>query len=451
MRRAFFITACVLAVWLTGWESRVVFGHEAEHEVRPPRVHDAVIYRPTAVPDRIVLTWTGDPRTTQAVTWRTSAEVHEAWVEIAPATAGPLFRNHIRRVDAVTTPFASDLSKCHLHTAEMSDLEPGTKYVYRVGDGANYSEWFQFRTASAEPEPFRFVYFGDAQNDVKSMWSRVIRQAHGHAPDAAFMLHAGDLIDRAENDGQWGEWFEAGGWLNGMIPVIATPGNHEYHHYKEGDQDRWRLSRHWRPQFAFPLNGPEQVKESVYYIDYQNVRIVSLNSNEHQEEQVPWLEEVLSNHDQTWTILTFHHPIFSMARGRDNPKLRELWKPVFDRHQVDLVLTGHDHTYGRSDMVVPTENTKEGTSWRSENAGTVYVVSVSGPKMYGADPPEGLETRRVAEDAQLYQIISVDGNTLRYEARTALGDVYDGFTLKKREGRPNQMINQIPDTPELRR
>ncbi len=439
----------IVVLGLISASATPIWGHDPGEPA--PRVPDAIAHQPSPIPDRIVLTWTGDPRTTQAVTWRTSADVPHGVADVALAEAGPLFRSKGRPFEAVTTPYVSEHYKSHLHTAEMTDLEPGTTYAYRVGYGNNFSEWFQFTTAPAEPEKFSFIYFGDAQNDVKSMWSRVIRRAALDVPDAAFMLHAGDLIDVAERDGQWGEWFHAGGWLNGMIPVIATPGNHEYHHYKEGDEDRWRLSRYWRPQFAFPLNGPDPVKESAYFIDYQNVRIVSLNSMQNPEDQVEWMEEVLSDHEQTWTILTFHYPIYSMAKGRDNEKLRKLWKPVLDRHRVDLVLTGHDHTYGRSEMILPGENETEGTSWRSENAGTVYVVSVSGPKMYGADPEPRVNMERVAEDTQLYQIITVDEKEIRYEARTALGNIYDAFTIKKRDGQPNAMISQIPDTPERRR
>ncbi|MFM8215573.1 MAG: fibronectin type III domain-containing protein, partial [Pirellula sp.] len=53
-------------------------------------------------------------------------------------------------------------------------LQPATKYAYRVGDGVNWSEWFQFRTASTQPEPFSFVYFGDAQNDLRTLVHLVI-------------------------------------------------------------------------------------------------------------------------------------------------------------------------------------------------------------------------------------------------------------------------------------
>lgn len=47
--------------------------------------------------------------------------------------------------------------------------------------------------------------------------------------------------------------------------------------------------------------------------------------------------------------------------------------------------------------------------------GTMYVVSVSGPKMYNLNRKEFMA--RAAEDTQLYQIIHIDGDQLRYEAR----------------------------------
>lgn len=442
--------ASIILLSTLAFGASVAIAHEpGEHHAPPPRVTDAVLYQPSPIPDRIILTWTGDPTTSQTVTWRTSTEVSRAFAEIAIAGDGPDFKKTAQRIEAATQPFVSNLSKCHMHRVEFTELQPGTKYAYRVGDGgSNWSEWFQFRTAPIKNEPFSFVYFGDAQAEIRSMWSRVIREAHADAPRAAFMLHAGDLIDSAENDAHWGEWFYAGSWINAMIPVIATPGNHEYISATKPDGTRYRrVSHHWPVQFAFPHNGIEGLESSVYYIDYQNLRVISLDSNTRQEEQAPWLDKVLTDNDRTWTVITFHHPIFAAAKGRDNPKLRELWKPVFDRHSVDLVLTGHDHAYGRSPLLIPETNVAGGVNWRSDQTGTVYVVSVSGPKLYGLDPNPRQEFSRSAEYTQLYQIITIDGPTLRYESRTATGQLYDAFTLKKRPGQPNEMIEQIPDTP----
>jgi hypothetical protein len=53
------------------------------------------------------------------------------------------------------------------------------------------------------------LYFGDAQNQIRSLWSRIILEANQHAPRAATR---GDLVGAENGDDEWGEWFGAGGW-----------------------------------------------------------------------------------------------------------------------------------------------------------------------------------------------------------------------------------------------
>ena len=412
-----------------------------DHSVPPVR-NPAEMYAPSVTPDRVVLSWTGDPTTSMALTWRTSTAIARAYAQVAIAGPGPNFPKQANKHTAKTELFESDLSKAHQHSVVVTGLKPGTKYAYRVGDDVNWSEWFQFRTAAAEAEPFHFVYFGDSQNDVRSMWSRVIREAFADAPRAAFMLHAGDLVNRATSDAEWGEWFHAGAFINAHIPVVAIPGNHEYTRRKVlGISTTRMLTPNWRPTFTFPENGPKGLEETTYYIDYQNIRLVALNSNEQADEQAEWLDRVLTESKQTWNILTFHHPIYSMAKRRDNPDLREQWKPIIDKHKVDLVLTGHDHTYGRSNLIAPEKNVPDGVNWRSEKGGTVYVVSVSGPKMYEVDEKARERMEKSGEQKQLYQIIHIDGKTLKYIARTADGVDFDSFTLNKSTDGVNTLEN----------
>ena len=47
-------------------------------------------------------------------------------------------------------------------------------------------------------------------------------------PMPTFLLYAGDLVNHANMDSEWHEWFEAGGWIHAKIPSIPSPGNHEY-------------------------------------------------------------------------------------------------------------------------------------------------------------------------------------------------------------------------------
>jgi hypothetical protein len=112
-----------------------------------------------------------------AVAWRTSTDAPQGFAQLAAATHGPELRERAVTIPARTEALTTDLGPSLCHAVALADLEPGTRYAYRVGDGANWSEWLQFETASAEPARFQFVHFGDAQNDILSMWSRVVREA----------------------------------------------------------------------------------------------------------------------------------------------------------------------------------------------------------------------------------------------------------------------------------
>ncbi|MEM9352121.1 MAG: metallophosphoesterase family protein [Planctomycetota bacterium] len=425
--------------------------HAAKGHEPPKRFTEKAQHKPTPLPDRVILTLTESPATSVDVTWRTSTEVEKSVVEVAPAdgVAGNLMAGIVPWAEEVAgahEPFKSDLGTCHMHTARLEGLKPATMYVYRVGDGdKRWSEWHQVVTASDAAEPFTFIYFGDAQNAVRSMWSRVVREANLTAPKAAFMLHAGDLINRANRDAEWGEWFYAGGWLNGRIPSIATPGNHEYDRLP-GEDDK-SLSLHWRPSFSFPTNGPEGLEETVYWLDYQGVRFVALNSNEQVDRQTEWLRSVLADASRPkWTVVTFHHPIYSAARNRDNPGLRKQWRPLLEEQGVDLVLQGHDHAYARSGLGGP-ENVTEGV--RTKQSNTVYVVSVSGPKMYPVQ--QTWDMSRAASGVQLFQVIYVSQDDIKYEARLATGELYDAFTLTKNADGVSTLTEQVPETEAIRK
>ncbi len=261
------------------------------------------------------------------------------------------------------------------------------------------------------------------QNGIRSLWSRVIREAFRADPEAKFMVFGGDIVTDGASDTLWGEVFDGGSWIFGMVPVLPTPGNHEY---RDNDKGSSHVTRHWRAEFTLPENGPDELAEYAYYTDIQGLRMISLASNEKTAEQTAWLAKVLSDNPNKWTVVTFHHPIFSPAKGRSQEKLRAAWMPVFEKYKVDLVLNGHDHTYGRTGV--------EGA--------TVYLTSVSGSKMYELSKQPWMH--RGAENTQLFQVISINGDKLTVEARTATGSLYDKFELIKQPGKVNKLVDEIP-------
>ena len=109
------------------------------------------------------------------------------------------------------------------HTVTFSGLEPQTMSATASRTASTGARWSHFTTAASGAAPFSFLYFGDTQNDLKSHWSRVVREGFKEAPRAAFIIHAGDLVNRGNADGEWAEWFYSAGWIFADHAVARDP------------------------------------------------------------------------------------------------------------------------------------------------------------------------------------------------------------------------------------
>lgn len=368
-------------------------------------------------PDRIMLTWSADPSSTQSVSWRATGAGDKIIGQIAEEQSHPDFETQAQTVVGTRQYLARGEQRDAYNQVNFTNLKPGTTYTYRVGDGTNWSPWNQFRTAGKSGD-FSFIYLGDAQNDLRSRWSRTIRRAFQQESNARFIVHAGDLINRSNTDEEWGEWYEGGGFIHQMIPAIPTPGNHEYRRDSTGSLV---LDPHWKVQFSLPKNGPVGLQDAVYYLDYQDLRIVSLNSqlimldSLAANTQEKWLESVLASSTKKWNIVVMHHPVYSTAKKRDNTILRERFKPILEKYGVDLVLQGHDHTYAR------------GSLGRKR---PVYLLSVAGPKMYESDSERWMDV--ATAQTQLYQVIKLTTDKLYFASYKLNGQLFDSFELSKK-------------------
>lgn len=401
---------------------------------------DAQVNKASAYPDRIVLNLQEDASTSLAVSWRTNTEISEGFCELQP-----LSDTRINPADSKT--FKAETSKhfftsetepainCNHHTYIFKDLTPGEKYLYRVGTKDYWSEWLEFSTPDNKSNEFSFLYFGDPQNDLKSQWSRMIRRAYKTNTDCSFILYAGDVINHAGNDTEWDEWFKAGSFIYGSVPQVMTPGNHDY--------DDLTLDPHWNAQFSLPSNGPKGLEGTCYFTDFKNLRLISFDSaadgeleNEDGYEvqaQKAWLDSVLRTNTKEWVIVTTHLPFYSPKESRDNALIRRNFQPILEKYNVDMVLTGHDHSYGR------------GTATDSSNPddAIMYVVSVSGPKLYPAGDKDWMQQK--GSYIQLFQNINIRENVLEYEAFTASGELHDKFALKKNKKGKIKLVEQKPE------
>ena len=80
-----------------------------------------------------------------------------------------------------------------------------------------------------------------------------------------------------------------------------------------------------------------------------DVLFVGLDSNHaDDDDQRAWLEATLRDSDAPWKIVSVHQSPYSAGYQGSSTLVRERFVPLFERHGVQLVLSGHDHDYQRS-------------------------------------------------------------------------------------------------------
>jgi 3',5'-cyclic AMP phosphodiesterase CpdA len=386
-------------------------------------------YFPSSMPDRILLTWSEDPCTTRDVTWQCDTLSKQGTLQYfnLSLTKDTIILPSSRRVIKTSGGAAA------YYRVGIKDLKSGQKYSYRVGNNGKWSNWYTFKTCSSSDSAYSFIFIGDVQDSINGKSGDLFRKAYASLPDAAFILFIGDMIERP-HDEYWKEFFREGGDIFRTIPVVASPGNHEYH--KAIIQ---KIDPRWMAHFSFPQNGPKEFLGRVCYWDYDDTRYISMDTNGMQGIsssliQRNWLKKVLENTKQRWKVVIMHHPLYSTTRGQDYFIERALFKPLFDKYGVDLVLQGHDHAYGRSAHIP--------NSAFPEKQGPVYVVTHASPKLY--DIKFSKEMDRLGTNTQMYQLISVSKDSICYRAYTFEGTYYDGFTLVKDKAGSNKLIDYAP-------
>ncbi len=439
-RRGFLASSALLGATLFS-PLRAVAASPAAAPVATAAVDKAV---KTGLPQRVTLTCSADMAHAVSATWRAAGPLQSPQGQIAPLTAGPGFDAAAQSFPAEPFTFETESGETtYQYSLTFANLTADTQYCFRVGDGRSWSEWNTFQTALDKPKPFSFLYFGDVQTDIRAQCSRAVRTAFRHAPDARFMVCAGDLVNRGHDDNLWGEFSDAFSFIAATVPCLPTPGNHDTKRPEKAPEPEapYTAAPAYHAHFHLPANGPKNAQilnGEAYYADCQGLRVISINSNVFDDDaptnaahkqawdaQLAWLEEVLANNPNRWTVVTHHHPIYSTSKGRDNAGLRSLVRPLYDKYKVDLVLQGHDHSYGRTHKLAGDQIVDPAAP------GTIYIVSVCGPKMYPFKPKFESLMAATASEKQLFQVIDVDGDTLSYKSRSIDGQLVDAFQLKK--------------------
>lgn len=284
-------------------------------------------------------------------------------------------------------------------------FEENTTYYYSYTDDVKNPNWSEVQSYTTKKTTnFQTILVGDPQigasgsqgqgtaDDINIAvdtfnWNKTLEQAKITAPNASFILSAGDQIDYAGTDSSDGKNVresEYAGFtypaLLRMFPLATTIGNHE----SNGTDYKYHYNN---PNSEDGLGSTNS--GSDYYFSYGNVLFISLNSNNRNtvEHRELLKKAVESNPDAKWKVVMFHHDIYGSGQPHsdtDGANLRALFVPLMDEFGIDMCLTGHDHSYARSYLMADGTAIQYDDSVAINPEGTLYIAagSASGSKFY---------------------------------------------------------------------
>jgi len=156
--------------------------------------------------------------------------------------------------------------------------------------------------------------------------------------DLNFILHLGDMTNNGMSSRLWEvEFFNPLEVIIDKIPVYGVSGNHEG---KEGLFSKYFLSSKNNRYYSFNYKFTCFIGLDLPYTG------LSSGSRQYQ-----WLEQTLIKNKTLFTIVFFHTPVFGINPNGDEPRsqlnLQKYLPSLFEKHKVNLVLSGHYHTYQR--------------------------------------------------------------------------------------------------------
>ncbi len=357
------------------------------------------------------------------------------------------------------------------HEVTLDSLTPDTKHFYSVGDGSGVlagGDSDHFFVTAPEPgtaKPTRIWVLGDSGS--ANVFTRLVRDAYdaftGDRETDLWLM----LGDNAYDAGTDLEYQSA---LFDLFPrhlrtsvMWPTLGNHDGRSANSATQ-----TGPYYDMFTLPTmgeaGGVASGTEAYYSFDYGNIHFICLESFETDRSaagaMMTWLEDDIAATTADWVIAYWHHPPYTKGSHDSDAEvrlieMRTIALPILDNFGVDLVLSGHSHSYERSFMLDghygvsstldPSMILDDGdgdpagdgaydkpTHGPAPHEGAVYVVAGSSSRLTSADLDHPAMIR--AELVLGSVILDVDHLELNATFLDDQGVVADTFTILKAGG-----------------
>lgn len=296
------------------------------------------------------------------------------------------------------------------------NLEVGKTYYYSYTENGKWSEAESF---TVQPEEnFTVLFVSDAQigrSGDETLDEILIRDTCGwnytahkmlsRYPDAAFAISGGDQFQSPDSITQMKAYLSPEELRS--LPVANTIGNH--------DDDS--------TLYGEIFNNPNEIKElfpseagTGYYYTYGDVLFITVNSNNSFFPDTAKLlrKAVRAYPDTKWRVVTMHHNPYSasLADGEYSEE-RVLFSSLYDCYDIDLVLSGHDHLYSRTQAMYAGK--------KADGEGTIYVQSSSA---------SGSNYDPLPEELASFTVSAFDVRVPTYTAFRFTDDAIEGITYR---------------------
>lgn len=225
------------------------------------------------------------------------------------------------------------------HEVQLTDLPPASPVWYQVQSATLPSPKGRFVTEPDLAETFRVVVFGDTRSNHDDHRS-VVQSILPEMPQLVF--HSGDLVGDGTVTSLWDKFFEIEAPMIRDAPLYPVLGNHE------------NEAQEFFDTFVLPDDSP--APEHYYSVRWSTLLALNLDlygsSYGASSEQYAWLDKTLADSKLDPGILhrivLLHAGPYDSGSHGSNTTVRSTLVPLFKKHGVTMVFSGHDHDYERS-------------------------------------------------------------------------------------------------------
>ena len=305
----------------------------------------------------------------------------------------------------------SDNKAAYVCGAVAEDLQEATTYYYRVGDGEHWSSVRSF-TTGYQNTGIQALVLGDLQESNNANLEGILNAVGIENYDLT--IQTGDLVDDGGSYALWNNTFS-------MLEELPTGrlfaiGNHE----QSGSLDPNALIYN------------QEGGSSYYSAQYGNVFVATIAYNSFSQQVLEQLKADAQASQATWKILVTHQPPYytNAVAGMDASTQRAVAQAVQEAG-IDVVLSGHDHSYARTEPLYNGEVDQE-------KGITYFICGSLGEKSYGVTNTPEFHFAKATNDYQaLYTTLSTTADTLTiqvYDYNSGSPEQIDSFTKTKDNG-----------------